>query len=129
MIRYAVAFVALLWLPSASANLLYKCVGPKGQTAVQSDPCPKGHKTEWVRGYTPDRTPQRPTQRPRAQSRPSQQTYYYDAPSSPSKRELQESRCRSAREYEATQRRLNPKLSYDQLTALHDRTAEACRGL
>lgn len=127
MLRILLAIAAMSCLPDASAGVLYKCVGPKGQVAVQSDPCPTGHKTQWVKGYTPDRAPARAP----VYSQPQQQSEHhtYESPPQPSARDQQRAACRSARDWEATQRRRNPNMTYDQLTALHDRTAEACRGL
>jgi hypothetical protein len=127
MFRLAAALLAITWLPTASAGVLYKCVGPKGQTLVQSAICPPGHKTVWARGYTPDRrAPQRP-QHTRASPRPN--IYYDNAPAPPSKREQQVAACRNARAWEAEIRRRNPELNYDQLLALQEQTAQSCHGL
>jgi hypothetical protein len=127
MKRIMVAILAAVWLPTASAGVLYKCISPKGHTSVQSEPCAVGHKTVWARGYVPERT----VERPRKYSTPPPSTIYYPEPSNPtpSPRQQQRARCEQARAWEAQQRRTNPDLNYDQLLALQEKTAEACRGL
>jgi hypothetical protein len=127
MKRIVLAIVAMAWIPAASAGTLYKCIGPKGQTTVQSSPCPAGFKTEWARNYEPDRRKPRTrahTQAPRARTFDPGIQYQ-----SPSAREQQVATCKAAREHEAQTRRRNPNLTYDQLLALQERTSEACRGL
>jgi hypothetical protein len=123
----AAAFLAVLWLPTASAGVLYKCVGPRGQTSVQSGPCAAGYKTEWTRGYVPDRRPQRQP----VYSQPSQRGtgYNENGNSAPSALQQRRARCQQARASEAAIRRRNPDLTYDQRLALQEQTAEACRGL
>lgn len=127
MKKIIAALLATAWLPSASAGMLYKCVGPKGQTSVQSVPCPAGHKTEWAKGYVPDRTPQR---RPVYSRPPQNNTYYFgDSNSPPSERQRRKAQCEQARANETAIRRRNPDLTNDQRLALQEQTTEACRGL
>jgi hypothetical protein len=127
MKQLIVAIMGLAWLPAASAGILYKCVSPTGQTSVQSEPCPLGHKTEWAKAYAPDRTPQRPPQYTRP---PQNNNYYFGGNSSgPSARQQRKARCEQAQVNEAAIRRRNPNLTYDQRLALQEVTSEACRGL
>ena len=128
-LRWHLALALCTCLHAASAQTLYKCVAPTGQASVQSDPCPPGQTTEWRREYVPDRTPGPAPRAASSSPRPPRARPQAPPRATPSARSRRKSACRSAREHEEGQRRSNATLDYEQLTALRDRTRQACRGL
>jgi hypothetical protein len=132
-----VVLVAFAWLPSASAGQIHKCVAADGRRIVQSIPCPTDQKTEWSRDIVAEparastfgptaEPPRRSSERAVRQPRP---RAHAPAAETPGRRKRQRMACSRAREQETAYRRQHPAADYDTLTALHDRTAAACRGL
>ena len=128
MIRWFAAIAAFAAMETAQAESLYKCVGPRDKVAIQSSPCPSGTRTEWVRGYVPDRTPQRPR---RYSAPPRQDRNHNPGPASrvPSDRDLRVARCEAARAKEADFRRRRPHPTYDELRGWNKYTYEACKDI
>jgi hypothetical protein len=113
---------ALLLAPTANADTLWKCKGPKGEISVQSFACPAGSAVVWRRDYTPDYRPQTQPIYSRPPPQANANTF-----TGPTRQQLAKEQCDAARSYERRQREVNPELTYDQLTALHDQTYRACK--
>ena len=64
--RALILCAALLLPASAYAQVVYKCVGPKGQVAYRSTPCSANERVQNIYDATPERySPQREAERKR----------------------------------------------------------------
>jgi hypothetical protein len=123
-----VLFLIALCLPSAlPAASLYKCVAPGGAPAFQSQPCPAGHATAWVRELpaSPPLPPSPPSAA--APARAAAPVRSNQRAARAPRRDPVAVRCEAARRRAAEQRdRLWNRLSFRQRSQLDADVARAC---
>jgi len=119
------AVAALCVTGSANAQVVYRCVEKGKPVSLQSDPCPAQAQVTKVREFVPQADV--PVRRVEAQ-RPA------PASSAPQPRWIQQDapqpydECAAAKaERDAWERRVGLSRTYDQLRAMNDMVARACR--
>lgn len=117
----------LACLPNlALAAGLHKCLAADGQLSYQSDACPDGARTLWVRDVLPEATPPRPAARVSAATPPpAPRTKALRA--RPPSRDAQAMRCAKARRAAELKRdREWNRLDFRQRSELDASVARAC---
>lgn len=117
----------LACLPNLSlAAELHKCLGADGQLSYQSEACPAGARTLWVRDALPEASPPRPAARVAAATTPAPPRTKTVRTRQPS-RDAQATRCAKARRAAELKRdREWNRLDFRQRSELDASVARAC---
>jgi hypothetical protein len=129
--RAAIGVLLLMFASTASAQVVYKCVGKGGAVSFQSAPCPVSARTERTISAVPDsvqsRTVPYVARQPTYSSYTAAPTY---AANGYDERAQRKANCQYAKDdREATLDRVGLNRTFDLLRQLDDNVALACKGL
>lgn len=128
-----VLVVCLLLAGPAQAEVVYRCVSPKGAVSFQNDPCPAGTTAHKAVPYTPDR--EEPPQYRRARIEAEMRQRNAQLPSSrahaavmPVQTARHPSACEAAKAHrDSVLKAAGLRRTYDLLSRLDANVREACK--
>jgi hypothetical protein len=129
--RAAIGVLLSVCASTASAQVVYKCVGKGGAASFQSAPCPVSARTERTISAIPD--PVQPRAAPYVAQQPTYNSYAGPATyvaTGYDERAQRKANCQYVKDQrEATLDRVGLNRTFDLLRKLDDDVARACKGL